>query len=531
MPTRVRAAKLSNESSRVLLGIARTGLAKLRDTAEQLQQCQIARIKERERILRIDAYLQEQCTTRSGMTFDAIGQLIAQRVAEALAAHKANRNNKNGNGNESENGNGNCNETNGNAGGAVGTEGVMGLAKWFKNMESNSYVKTVGIDAAYEMSWKELMKMMTELALLCLKMVLDKEERIESLIDQKVRAIASRQAENKRRWENSPRHNHVQQPPHKRQNMARAYTVGANEKKGYARNFPYYNKCKLHHVGSCTMKCGNYKRVGYMTRDCKAPIAATNQRAPMVNQKAAVTCYEYGRQGHYKSECLKLKNQNCGNQAGNGEAQGRAFDLGGGEANQDSNVITGDRNDGESNSRLNIISCTKTQKYIQKGCHVFLAQITEKKAEDKSEEKRLEDVPIVRDFLEVFPKDLPGLPPTRQVEFQIDLVPGAAPVARSPYRRAPSEMQELSNQLQELSDKGFIRPSSSPWGAPVLFVKKKDGSFHMCIDYRELNKLTVKNFYSLPRIDDLFDQLQGSSVYSKMDLRSGYHRLRVREED
>ncbi|GJU68554.1 putative reverse transcriptase domain-containing protein [Tanacetum coccineum] len=113
----------------------------------------------------------------------------------------------------------------------------------------------------------------------------------------------------------------------------------------------------------------------------------------------------------------------------------------------------------------------------------------------------------------------------------IDLVPGAAPVARAPYRLAPSEMKELADQLQELSDKGFIRPSSSPWGAPVLFVKKKDGSLRMCIDYRELNKLTVKNRYPLPRIDDLFDQLQGSSVYSKIDLRSGYHQLRVREED
>ncbi|GJU52679.1 putative reverse transcriptase domain-containing protein [Tanacetum coccineum] len=140
-------------------------------------------------------------------------------------------------------------------------------------------------------------------------------------------------------------------------------------------------------------------------------------------------------------------------------------------------------------------------------------------------------VPIVREFLEVFPEDLPGLPPARQVEFQIDLVPGAAPVARAPYRLAPAEMQELSTQLQELSDRGFIRPSSSPWGAPVLFVKKKDGSFRMCIDYRELNKLTVKNRYPLSRIDDLFDQLQGSRVYSKIDLRSGYHQLRVREED
>ncbi|GJY95630.1 hypothetical protein Tco_0511991 [Tanacetum coccineum] len=122
-------------------------------------------------------------------------------------------------------------------------------------------------------------------------------------------------------------------------------------------------------------------------------------------------------------------------------------------------------------------------------------------------ERRIEDVPVVRDFSEVFPKDLPGLPSTSQVEFHIELIPGAAPVVRAPYRLAPAEMKELAKQLKELSDKGFIRPSSSPWGAPILFVKKKDGSFRMCIDYRELNKLTVKNRYPLPRIDDLFDQL------------------------
>ncbi|GJT19730.1 reverse transcriptase domain-containing protein [Tanacetum coccineum] len=151
--------------------------------------------------------------------------------------------------------------------------------------------------------------------------------------------------------------------------------------------------------------------------------------------------------------------------------------------------------------------------------------------EKKSDKKRLEDIPVVREFPEVFPKDLPSLPPVRQVEFQIDLILGTTSVARAPYRLAPSEMQELSNQLQELSYRGFIGPSTSPWGAPVLFVKKKDGSFRMCINYRELNKLTIKNRYLLPRIDDLFDQLQGSSVYSKINLRSGYHQLRVRDED
>ncbi|GJZ33535.1 putative reverse transcriptase domain-containing protein [Tanacetum coccineum] len=168
-------------------------------------------------------------------------------------------------------------------------------------------------------------------------------------------------------------------------------------------------------------------------------------------------------------------------------------------------IVQGDKSDKEKKSTLSIISCEKAQKYMEKGCQLFLAQVTVKENKDKSKEKRLEDVPTVRDFPEVFPEDLPGLPPIRQVEFQIDLVPGAAPVARAPYRLAPSEMEELSTQLQELSDKGFIRPSSSPWGAP--------------------------NRYPLSRIDDLFDQLQGSSVYSKIDLRSGYHQLRVRDED
>ncbi|GJS78247.1 putative reverse transcriptase domain-containing protein [Tanacetum coccineum] len=134
-------------------------------------------------------------------------------------------------------------------------------------------------------------------------------------------------------------------------------------------------------------------------------------------------------------------------------------------------------------SRLTIISFSKAQEYMTKGCQVFLAQISTKKEEDKSEGKQIKDVPIVRDFPEVFPEDLPGLPPARPVEFQIELIPGAAPVARAPYRLAPSEMKELSEQLQELSDKGFTRPSSSPWGASVLFIKKKDGSFRMCIDY------------------------------------------------
>ncbi|GKF05740.1 putative reverse transcriptase domain-containing protein, partial [Tanacetum coccineum] len=138
---------------------------------------------------------------------------------------------------------------------------------------------------------------------------------------------------------------------------------------------------------------------------------------------------------------------------------------------------------------------------------------------------------IIRDFPKVFPNDLSGLSPIREIEFRIELTPGAMPIAKSPYRLAPSELEELSGKLKELQDKGFIRSSSSPWGAPMLFVKKKNGSFRMCIDYKELNKLTVKNRYPLPRIDGLTDQLQGSQFFLKIDLRSGYHQLRVHEDD
>ncbi|GJV24325.1 putative reverse transcriptase domain-containing protein [Tanacetum coccineum] len=158
-------------------------------------------------------------------------------------------------------------------------------------------------------------------------------------------------------------------------------------------------------------------------------------------------------------------------------------------------IVEGDKG----GSRLKVISCIKARKYVEQGCHLFLAHVTKK----KSKEKRLEDVPVNCDFPEVFPEELPGLPPPRQVDFRINL----------------------------LLEKGFIRLISSPWGALVLFVKKKDGSFRTCIDYRELNKLTVKNRYPLSRIDDLFDQVQGSRVYFKIDLRSGYHQLRIKEED
>eukprot|EP00253_Pinus_taeda_P010917 PITA_10917 len=137
----------------------------------------------------------------------------------------------------------------------------------------------------------------------------------------------------------------------------------------------------------------------------------------------------------------------------------------------------------------------------------------------------------VQEFADVFPEEIPGLPPRRNIDFTIELVPGAAPVSRAPYRMSVPELTELKIQLQELLDKDYIRPSVSPWGAPVLFVKKKDGTLRMCIYYRQLNKLTIKNKYPLPRIDELFDQVKGATVFSKIDLRSGYHQIRIKEED
>ncbi|GJZ88121.1 putative reverse transcriptase domain-containing protein [Tanacetum coccineum] len=556
---------------------------------------------------------------------------------------------------------------------------LAGALTWW-----NSHVMTVGHDVAYTMTWTDLKKKMMnkyyprnemkklEAELWNLKVKeSDKIERyvgglpdmihssvvaskpktmqeaIEmatELMDKKISTLAERQAESKRKLEDTSRNNQNQQQPFKRQNVARAYTAGSGDKKPYGGIKPLCTKCNYNHDGPCAPKCYKCNRVGHLARDCRSPANAntgSNQRGNGAGQKP--TCYECGVQGHFKRECPKLKNNNNrGNQVGNARAPAKVYAVGQAGTNPDANIVTGTfllnnryasilfdtgadrsfvstafssqiditpnaldhdyaveladgrivgvntiirgctlnfldhpfninlmpvemgsfdviigmdwlskyqavivcaekivripygnetliiRGDGSnqgSETRLNIISCTRTQKYMLKGCQVFLAHVTTKEAEDKSEEKRLEDVPILRDFPEVFPEDLPGLPPTRQVEFRIDLVPGAAPVARAPYRLAPSEMKELSEQLKELSDKGFIRPSSSPWGAPVLFVKKKDGSFWMCIDYRELNKLTVKNRYPLPQIDDLFDQLQGSSVYSKIDLRSGYHQL------
>ena len=167
----------------------------------------------------------------------------------------------------------------------------------------------------------------------------------------------------------------------------------------------------------------------------------------------------------------------------------------------------------------NIIAAMTVQRMLRKVCQGYLAYVVE----TRKERTMVDEIPVVREFPDVFPDDIAGLPPDREVEFTIDLIPGTEPISIPPYRMAPAELRELKAQLEELLSKGFIRPSISPWGAPVLFVKKKDGSLRLCIDYRQLNRVTIRNQYPLPRTDELFDQLQGSRVYSKIDLRSGYH--------
>ncbi|GJY61995.1 putative reverse transcriptase domain-containing protein [Tanacetum coccineum] len=419
-----------------------------------------------------------------------------------------------------------------------GTEGVVGLTRWFEKMETVFNISNCPLkyqvkyatctlqdsdDSKCIVHRNEIQKMETELynltvkgndltaytqrfqelILLCTRMVPNEEDRVERFIrgQESPRLFCKDCAENKRRMESNLRDNRGQQPPFKRQNtsgqnVARAYTAGNNERKGYAGPLPYCNKCRLHHEGLCTM------------RTFQEGLSQVEKSKPWKPDKKQEWKQDWKPDWRIARSSVRHRSM---------PVELGSFDVIIGmdwlakyhalivciPYGDEVLIIRGDSCDG--GSKLNIISCTKTQKYIEKGCQVYLAQVTSKKAEDKSEERRLEDVPIVQEFLEVFPEDLPRLPPARQVEFQIDLVPGAAP---------------------RIYQGEFLT-----WGAPVLFVKKKDGSFRMCIDYHELNKLTVKNRYPLPRIDDLFDQLQGSEFYSKIDLRSGYHQLRVREED
>ncbi|GJW20286.1 putative reverse transcriptase domain-containing protein [Tanacetum coccineum] len=315
-------------------------------------------------------------------------------------------------------------------------------------------------------------------------------EMATKLMDKKFSTIAERQTENKRKFENTSRNNQNQQQQNKRQNTGRAYTARTSQKMSHGGSKPLCAKCNYHYDGPCAPKCHKCNKFSHFARDCRSAgntNNANNQRGTRSGQKP--TCFECGVQGHFKRECPKLKNnKNRGNQVGNGRAPAKVYAVGHAGINPDSNVMTelgsfdaiicmdwlakyqaiimcvekiiripwgnetlivhGDGSNRGHEDCLHIISYSKTQEYMLKGCLVFLAHVTTKEVEDKSEKKRLEDVPIVHDFPKVFPEDLPGLPPTRQVEFQIDLIPGAAPVARAPYRLEPSEMKELSEQLK-----------------------------------------------------------------------------------
>nr|GEX37315.1 hypothetical protein [Tanacetum cinerariifolium] len=453
------------------------------------------------------------------MTVAAIEQLIEARVSATLTNHEALRNSTNGQGDGSYNSDTgmrgtvrtpceciykdflNCKPLT-----FKGTERVVVLSQWFEKMESifqisncavenqvkfatctflvgaltwwNSHMKVVTQDVAYAMDWKTLRKMMTdkycpmELALMCGRMFHEESDEVEKYVgglpDMIKRNVMSYQLKTMAKAIEFA--NDQMDEKNKRQNTRRAYTAGPGEKREYTGSFPLCTKCNYYYKRPC--RGGNLGQV--QVGRSSGPNGNDNNRGNSRTTQNAVTCYECGVQGLFKKDCPKLKNGNRGNQRGNGNAltkvyvvamQGKTqtpMSLRGNETL----LVHGDGSNQGNETRLNIISCTKTHKYLLKGHHVFLAHVTTKETEYKSGEKRFEDVPIVRDFPKVFPEEFLGLPPTRQVEFQIDLMPGVAPVARAPYRLALFEMKESSEQLQELSDKGFIRPSSSPWGAP-----------------------------------------------------------------
>nr|GEX30474.1 putative reverse transcriptase domain-containing protein [Tanacetum cinerariifolium] len=455
----------------------------------------------------------------------------------------------------------------------MGTEGVVRLTQWFEKMESifnvsnctaacqvkyaaytlqgvaltwwNSHVKTVTLELAQALPWKTLKKMMTDKVEKYIDglpdMIHDSvkaarpktmQEAIEfatKLMDKRIRDVV----ENKQKFEGTSGNNQNQPQQNKRQNTGRAYAAGNSDKNIYTGSKPLCSKCDYHHEGPCPPRNDNAQTRVYVVGNAGASPDNVVAGTFLLNNRYAYILFDTGADNSFVSTTFSSKidivpialDHHYNLEIAYGSIIGLnaimrdctlnflnhpfnidllpvelgSFDvIIGMDWLSKYNVVIacaeklvhipfgneiltihGEGSNERNESRLNIISCSKAQEYMSKGY----------------------------------------------------LVPGAAPVARVPYRLAPSEMKELVDQLQELTNKRFIRPSSSPWGAPVLFVKKKDGSFRMYIDYRELNKLTVKNCYPLPRIDDLFDQLQGSSVYSKIDLRSGYHQLRVQEED
>ncbi|GJR18170.1 putative reverse transcriptase domain-containing protein [Tanacetum coccineum] len=345
---------------------------------------------------------------------------------------------------------------------------------------------------------------------------------------------------NKRIESGEPSRDRNMKDENKRSRTRNAFDTSANPvKREYTGTTPKCTNCNLHHSPESPCRaCFSCNRLGHLAKDCRVvprmvnPVNARNPAA------ARGTCFECGGTDHFKAACPRLNqaqtpgggrpNQVVAIDGGQGrgnngnQARGGAFMLGAEEARQDPNIVTGIETSNLGFSYEIKIASGKLVEIdnVIRGCEL----------EIKGQYLYIE---ILLRNGETLDRRITTPQPNQEivrnrVSYQS---PGVIPVAKSPYRLAPSEMEELSGQLKELKDKGFIRPSSSPWGAPVLFVNKKDGSFRMCIDYRELNKLTIKNRYPLPRIDDLFDQLQGSQYFSKIDLRSGYHQLRVHEDD
>nr|GEW01739.1 hypothetical protein [Tanacetum cinerariifolium] len=470
-----------------------------------------------------------------------------------------------------------------------GMEGFVGLIKWFEKMETvfhisncpekyqvkyatctllksaltwwNSLKRTIGADVAFAMSWRRLMKLMPgedrvkkftgglpdniqgNVIAAEPSRLQDAVRIANNLMDQKLKGYAMKNIKNKRKFDNRHKDNRGQQPPNKRQNVGgqkvtRAYTAGNKKRRVYNRLLPLCNKCKFHHEGPCTVRYGKYKKVGHLTRDCKAADSTTsNQRGQVVNQRV-LTCFECGRQGYYRSDCPKLKDQNCGNKIRNkngvGEARGKAHVLGGGDANPDSNVVMG----------MFLLNNHYAYVLFDSGADRSFVSTTFSTLLDMIPDTL--DVSYVVEFADgsifetniVFRGCTLGLlgPP-----FNIDLMPvelgsfdiiigmdwlanhHAVIVRNEKIMRIPYGDEDLI--VQGICKTGFLT-----LGSPDLVCQKEDGSFWMCIDYRKLNKLTMKNRYLLLRIADMFNQLQGSRVYSKIDLRSGYHQLRVREE-
>nr|GEW88394.1 hypothetical protein [Tanacetum cinerariifolium] len=344
----------------------------------------------------------------------------------------------------------------------------------------------------------KLLRWFNELVLMCPRMV--KPERV------KVDAYIPGLTDNIKGEVTSSKPANLSEVNNQRQGNARVMVTAPSDGK-----LPMCERCFTRHVGSCTIKCHKCGKVRHKIRYCKEKNVTTGANALLIP-----TCYDCGFDKSFVDTRFSFMLDI------DLVKKGASYELGTFDVfigmdwllKHDAMIVCGKKvvrisyenktlivESDKGMSQLKVISCIKAY------------------------------VSVIRDFPKVFPEEFLGLPPSRQVEIQINLVPRAASVTSAQYRLASSKMRKLSVQLQKLLEKGFIRPSLSPWGALVLFVKKKDGSFRMCIDYRELNKLTVKNRYPLSRIDDLFDELQGSSVYSKIDLRLGYHQLRIKEED